>query len=84
MARRDAANASPIWDDVDRWCDDEAAALARLAASPGDLRDLLNKVIILAERADERCWNLQGEEEDLIDAMREQAETLLRAAGGAA
>ena len=77
MACRDAANASPVWADVDRWCEDEAEALANLAATPGDLRDLLQKVCILADRQ-EAHWNLQDEEIDLLESMREQAEALLK------
>ena len=81
MARRDAANASPVWADVEQWCEDEADALANLAATPGDLRDLLQKVCILADRQAVH-WNLQDEEIDLLESMRGQAEALLAAEGG--
>jgi hypothetical protein len=80
MGRYAEVEASPIWSDVERWNDDEAAALSRMAAAPGDLRDLLAKVVILAERADAGQWNLMDPEYDLFASVREQALDLLRSA----
>jgi hypothetical protein len=84
MARKDEVNSSEAWSDVERWCDDEAAALSRLADARGDLRDLLAKVLIVADRADDAQWNMQDGEYDLFASMREQALELLRAGGGQA
>jgi hypothetical protein len=84
MARRDAANASPLGADVERWCDEEAAAIAHLASSPGGMRDLLAKVIIFAERAQDSGFSLMDEEQDLLNAVRSQAEAMLQVIGGGA
>ncbi len=78
MARRDAMEADPEWAPTEEWCDEEQAALARLAAEPGDLRDLLNKVIIMARRQEECGGRLMDVEADLVASMRRQAERMLR------
>jgi hypothetical protein len=79
MARHDEVEASTVWADVTRWCEEEEAALYRLATSSGGLRDLLEKVVVIAARGDNPAWNMMDSEAELIASMGEQAKALLQA-----
>jgi hypothetical protein len=79
MDRHDHVQEAGSMAAVDQWCRDELASLHRLASSRAGLRDLLEKVVIIAERGDQTAWNLMDCEAELIASMGEHAKALLRA-----
>lgn len=60
------------------WNDQEESLIEQMAETPGDLADLLRKVVIMTDRAEDQCWNLMDAERELLASMREQAEGFLR------